>query len=198
MTLTLFALCRIPVVLAAFGAALWYYRRNGVVCTALPKLLLPLLGMLVTSAGDLAGTWVRGCFVFGASHLFWFAFLVGRGRFSRRSAVVLASGLAILLAAVVFPKVDPACILPFAWYAFCTVISVSAAIGARRAPGGAFYIAGLATLMISDICIGLSLADVGRASAMIAPLYVASLAILLVALVRGIPAPPASGRTQET
>ena len=59
-------------------------------------------------------------------------------------------------------------------------------------------IAGLATLMVSDICIGLSLAHFGWASAMIAPLYVSSLAILLAALVRGIPAPPDLGNDCKT
>ncbi len=44
-------------------------------------------------------------------------------------------------------------------------------------------------MMISDICIGLSMAKARWAGPMILPLYCVSLALLLVALVRGIPAP---------
>ena len=188
--LTIFALCRVPVVLGAFALALHHYRKRSVPLAPLPVLLLPLAGLLVTSAGDLCGNWFRGCFVFGASHLCWFAFLLRRGKFSWRTAGSLALVLAVLLALVVFPAVDSRHRIAFAWYAFCTTISVSASAGARKAPGGNFYLAGLTALMISDVCIGLSLAKVPGAAPMIAPLYVLSLFLLFAALVRGLPAPP--------
>ena len=88
--LTIFALCRVPVVLGAFALALRHYRKKGVPLPPLPTLLLPLAGLLVTSAGDLCGNWFRACFVFGASHLCWFAFLLCRGKFSWKTAAVLA------------------------------------------------------------------------------------------------------------
>ena len=188
--LTIFALSRVPVVLAVFAAAWRHYRRKSVSLTAFPALLLPLAGLLITTAGDLSGNWFRACFVFGAAHLCWFAFLVRRGRFSWEAAGVLTWFLLPLLAAVVFPAVDDALEIAITWYAFCTVISVSAAVGARKAPGGGFYLAGVSTLMVSDVCIGLSLANIPRAWSAVIPLYVASLVILLVALVRGFPAPP--------
>ena len=188
--LSLFALLRVPIVLAVFAAAWRHYRRKTVPLTPFPALLLPLLGLLVTSAGDLSGNWFRACFVFGAAHLCWFAFLVRRGRFSWEAAGVLAFLLLPILAAVVFPAVDGAHEIAFTWYAFCTVISVSAAVGARKAPGGGFYLAGVAMLMVSDVCIGLSLANVRGAWSAVVPLYVASLILLTVALARGIPAPP--------
>ena len=188
--LTIFALCRVPVVLGAFALALRHYRKKGVPLPPLPTLLLPLAGLLVTSAGDLCGNWFRACFVFGASHLCWFAFLLCRGKFSWKTAAVLALCFFALLTLGVFPAVDAMHRIAFAWYAFCTTISVSASVGARKAPGGNFYLAGLTALMISDVCIGLSLAKVPGAAPMIAPLYVLSLFLLFAALVRGIPAPP--------
>ena len=188
--LTIFALIRVPVVLAVFAAAWRHHRKKAVPLTPFPALLLPLAGLLITTAGDLSGNWFRACFVFGASHLCWFAFLVRRGRFSWEAAGVLAFLLLPLLAAVVFPAVNNAHEIAFTWYAFCTVISVSAAVGARKAPGGGFYLAGVSTLMVSDVCIGLGLAHVLHAWSAVGPLYIAALALLLVALARGIPAPP--------
>ena len=67
--LTVFALSRVPVVLAVFAAAWRHYRRKSVSLTAFPALLLPLAGLLITTAGDLSGNWFRACFVFGAAHL---------------------------------------------------------------------------------------------------------------------------------
>ena len=187
--LTIFALSRVPVILAVFGAAWYFYRRKAVPRTPFPELLLPLAGLLITTAGDLSGNWFRACFVFGAAHLCWFTFLVRRGRFSWEAAGVLTWFLLPLLAAVVFPAVDDAHEIAFTYYAFCTVLSVSAAVGARRTPGGGFYLAGVSTLMVSDVCIGLALANVRGAWSAVGPLYVAALGILLVALVRSIPAP---------
>ena len=187
--LTIFALSRVPVILAVFGAAWYFYRRKAVPRTPFPELLLPLAGLLITTAGDLSGNWFRACFVFGAAHLCWFTFLVRRGRFSWEAAGVLTWFLLPLLAAVVFPAVDDAHEIAFTYYAFCTVISVSAAVGARKTPGGGFYLAGVSTLMVSDVCIGLALANVRGAWSAVGPLYVAALGILLVALVRSIPAP---------
>ena len=185
-TLTIFALCRIPIELAVFGFALRYYRRHRVSCSPPWALATALAGLFATTAGDLSGNWERACFGFGISHLCWFSFLVGRGRFSWPTAGVLAALLLPLEAAVVLPHVEND--MPFVGYALCTILSVSAAVGARRSPGGKFYTAGLLTLMISDVCIGLSFADVRFAALAISPLYIASLVILLVALVRGIPA----------
>ena len=187
--LTTFALIRVPVILAVFGAAWYFYRRKSVPRAALPALLLPLAGLLITTAGDLSGNWFRACFVFGAAHLCWFAFQVRRGRFSWATAGMLTLFLLPLLATVVFPAVDDSHEIAFVWYAFCTVLSVSAAVGARRTPGGGLFLAGVSALMVSDVCIGLGLANVRGAWSAVGPLYVAALGILLVALVRSIPAP---------
>jgi len=189
---TVFVWGRVPVILAVFFLALRHERRRGVACSPLPMLLTALLGLLLTTGGDLAtakSNWVLGCLFFGLSHLCWFAFLIGRGRFSWGAAGVLTLLIAPLLAAVVLPKVGAGLRLPFAGYALCTILSVSAAFGARRSPGGGFWLAGLLVLMVSDICIGLSMAKVRGAGPMILPLYYVSLALLLAALVRGIPAP---------
>lgn len=189
---TVFVCGRVPVILAVFFLTLRHCRRRGGPCTPLPFLLTALLGLLLTTGGDLAtarSNWALGCLFFGLAHLCWFAYLTGRGRFAWGAAGVLTLLIAPLLAAVVFPKVGAGLRLPFAGYALCTVLSVSAAVGARRSPGGGFWLAGLVVLMISDICIGLSMAKVRGAGPMILPLYYVSLALLLVALVRGIPAP---------
>ena len=153
--LTVFAWGRVPVFLIAFLWAHRFYRRK---ITA--AAVLPLLGLLITTAGDLCGNWFRACFVFGAAHLCWFAFLIHRGRFSWQTAGLLTLFMLPLLGTVVLPAVDDAHELAFVWYAFCTVISVAAAVGARRSPGGGFYVAGTAALMLSDVCIGLHLAGV--------------------------------------
>ena len=54
-TLTIFALCRIPVELAVFGFALWYYRRQRVSCSPRWALATALAGLLATTAGDCFG-----------------------------------------------------------------------------------------------------------------------------------------------
>jgi len=183
--LTIFAWVRVPVFLIAFVWAHRFYRRKITVAAA-----LPLLGLLITTAGDLCGNWFRACFFFGAAHLCWFAFLIRRGRFSWQTAGLLTIFMLPRLGTVVLPAVDDAHEFAFVWYAFCTVISVAAAVGARRSPGGVFYVAGTATLMVSDVCIGLHLAGIRFATHAIAPLYVTALGLLLVALWRGVPEPP--------
>ena len=189
---TVFVWGRVPVILIVFLLARRHFRRRGVPCTPWPFLLTALLGLLLTTGGDLAtakSNWPLACLFFGLSHLCWFAYLLGRGRFSWGAAGVLTLLIAPLLAAVVMPKIGAGLKLPFAGYALCTILSVSAAVGARRSPGGRFWLAGLLALMVSDICIGLSMAKVRGAGPMILPLYYLSLGLLLAALVRGIPAP---------
>ena len=182
--LSYFAIVRIPVILAVFLCAHILCRRRW---TAMA--FLPLLGLLLTSAGDTAGAWEKMCIFFGAAHIGWFAFLAGRGRFSWPTAGILTFVLLPFLTVVVFPKIGGVRECAFAGYAFCTILSVSAAVGARKSPGGGFYLAGLTALMVSDIGIALDLADVRGAAPAVAPLYVLALTLLLIALVRGLPAP---------
>ncbi|MBO4491969.1 MAG: hypothetical protein J5944_11485 [Lentisphaeria bacterium] len=188
--LKIFALSRLPILLFLFAGFLLYYRRRGKCpCTPLPALILPLAGLLLTSAGDLSGECGTACWIFGAGHLCMAAFLIRRGRFSWRTAGILLFLLIPLLAAVVLPSTgsEP----PFFWLALCSVLSIAAAVGARRSPGGMWYAAGLTTLTISQIGIGAGFAGVCPASPATVPLYAVSMVILSVALIRSIPeAPP--------
>ena len=187
--LKFFALSRLPVLLLLFGGFLLFYRRRKCPCTPLLSLILPLAGLLLTSAGDLSGDCGTACLIFGAGHLCLAAFLIRRGRFSWPAAGVLLFLLIPLMAAVVLPTTgnEP----PFFWLALCSVLSIAAAVGASRSPGGMWYAAGLTTLAISQIGIGAGFAGCCPASPAAVPLCAVSMTILLVALIRSIPeAPP--------
>ena len=191
--MTFFALGLIPVELAVFGWALRYWRNRNVPCTPLWALLPALAGLLVTSAGDLAGKPGRVSCVLGIANLLWFAFLLGRGRFSWPTAGILAMLLLPLLAAVVLPHY-PSSELHLIGCTLCAILSVSAAVGARRSPGGKLFAAGLPALMAFFVCWGLRGVDYvlksrefGWVVSALAPLSAVSLALLTAALARSVP-----------
>ena len=187
---TVFALVRIPIILVAFGAAWRFHRRRNLPPTPLSALLPPLAGLLIASAGELFADRLRACLALGAVHWLWTAFLLRRGRFAWPAAGLLALLLVPFLAAVVLPTVNTTLEIAFVWYGFSATFSFAAAVGARKSPGGGFCVAGLAALMGAAVGIGRKLAGISCAGAAVAPLHAAALGLLLVALIRGIPASP--------
>lgn len=183
---SLFLWGRLPVVLIIFAAAL---RKKSV--KNILHLLPVLLGLLLTSPGDWAmshGNMLGGCVFFGMAHLCWFAYLVRRGVFSWHLAGVLTFLLLPFLAALVFPRVGDDLEIAFSLYTFCSIISVSAAWGARKAPCGIWYLAGTAALLVSDVFIALRLTGAVWAKWAVGPIYLASLILLATALIRNISA----------
>lgn len=177
----------LPVIPAAFFAVYRYHRSRNAVLTGLPILMLPLTGLVLFCAGGLAGTGAAACALLGLAHLCWFACLVRRGRFSWPTAGLLTLFLVPLLGVLVLPDTSK---LPFGGYALCTLLSVSAAAGARRSPGGLLCLAGLLTQLLADFRLGLGEADLHGLSPAPGLLSLVSAILLLASLVRCIPALP--------
>lgn len=188
--LTTFALYRIPVIAVLLAAALFLRRRDVAPALALRLLTLPLLGLLATSAGDMVmarGKLIGGCAFFGFAHLCFFCFLARRGDFAWEAAGILTLLLVPFLAVLIFPAMERREKIAVAAYAFCSVVSLSAAIGCRRAPAGRLYLGGIAALVVSDLLLSLRLAKIMNIEWPIAVFYAISPLLLTAALLRSIP-----------
>ena len=188
--LTLFAWGRLPVILLIFAFALWYYRGRISPRQALKNLYWVLFGVLITSVGDWAmarGNMIGGCVFFGMAHLCWFKFMIKHGYMSWKFAGLLTFILLPFLAVAVFPEIPNALKIAFSAYAFCSIISVSTAFGRRKLPGGIWFLGGTGSLLISDVFIAVRLIGFRWAELAVIPIYLLSVVLMNVALIRSIP-----------
>lgn len=157
------------------------FARRGWMAAGFAAALAGDVFLAVLGASRASAEFLAGVVCFTLAHLLWMA---GQRPEARPDARVVS---AVALPIVLFVGVRLAGVVPtvthvaLVAYSLVTALSVAVAVATRRR----FYLAGISTLLVSDLLIGGRLLGVPGCSSLAGPLYVMAEACLVVSFVLG-------------